>query len=69
MIGKYLYLLLSVLCILCITVGWVARAVVENKIREDTKSELTIERAWGFNESNQTWNRIRVKEVYNVLFV
>lgn len=60
MISKYPYVMLVVLAALCVLIGWAARGV-SNDVG------LGKAMAWGYSESNNVWNRIRVDEQGYVL--
>jgi len=56
--SKREYIMIGILVILCLFIGWIGRGAVEN----NKKLELNTSMAWGFDEANQNWNRIRVDE-------
>lgn len=54
---------LYVLIVLCVLVGWIARGVIENREEKTLQGAM----AWGYDEAQNVWNRIRVDEKGHVL--
>lgn len=55
---------LAVLVAVCIMIGWVYRGIVDSPV-PDKKMYQGV--AWGYEQENNVWNRIRVDPNGNVI--
>lgn len=62
MLANYPKFMLCMLIVLCIIIGWTSRGIVKGN---DTIMSKSM--AWGYDETDNMWNRIRVDKDGHVI--